>query len=149
MLVERVEAYADERAWRRAYDEINEFEAQQQTDGVNIIKIFLHVTQEEQDRRLADRLDHPWKRWKVTPDDFRNRARRADYLSAMWDMFRETDTRWAPWSVFDGNDKKAARIAVLTHIADRLERIVPLEPPLLDADFERYARAQLMSPPKA
>jgi len=148
VLVERVEAYADERAWRRAYDEINEFEAQQQTDGVNIIKIFLHVTQEEQDRRLADRLDHPWKRWKVTPDDFRNRARRADYLAAMWDMFRETDTRWAPWSVFDGNDKKAARIAVLTHIADRLERIVPLEPPLLDADFERYARAQLGREPK-
>jgi len=107
VLVERVEAYASERCWRRAYDEINEFEAQQQADGVNIVKLFLHVTQEEQDKRLAARLEHPWKRWKVTPEDFRNRARRADYLEAIADMFRETDTRWAPWTVIDGNNKKA------------------------------------------
>ncbi len=148
VLVERVEAYASEREWRRAYDEINEFEAQQQADGVTIVKLFLHVTQEEQDKRLADRLDHPWKRWKVTPEDFRNRARRDDYLAAMKEMFRETDTRWAPWTVIDGNDKKAARIAALTHIADSLERIVPLEPPALDPDFERYARVQLGLPEK-
>jgi len=143
VLVERVESYATEREWRRAYDEINEFEAQQQADGVTIVKLFLHVTQEEQDRRLARRLDHKWKRWKVTPEDFRNRARRADYLKAMHDMFRETDTRWAPWKVIDGNDKRAARLAALTHIADSLERVVPLESPALDPDFERYARAQL------
>jgi AMP-polyphosphate phosphotransferase len=148
VLVERVEAYASDREWRRAYDEINEFEAQQQTDGVNIIKLFLHVTAEEQDQRLGDRLSHPWKRWKVTPDDFRNRARRADYLDAIKDMFRETDTRWAPWTVIDGNNKKAARIAALTHIAEAMGRFVPLEPPELDPDFERYARAQLDLPKK-
>ena len=143
VLVERVESYASEREWRRAYDEINEFEAQQQTDGVHIIKLFLHVTQEEQDKRLAERLDHQWKRWKVTPDDFRNRARRDDYLAAIKEMFRETDTRWAPWKVIDGNDKKAARIAALS-----LERCVPLDAPDLDPDFERYARAQLGMPKK-
>jgi len=143
VLVERVESYADEHHWRRAYDEINEFEAQQQADGVNIVKIFLHVTQEEQDRRLGERLDHAWKRWKVTPDDFRNRARRDDYLAAIKDMFRETDTRWAPWKVIDGNNKKAARIAALTYVADTLESCVPVDPPELDPDFERYARAQL------
>ena len=148
VLVERVEAYASERCWRRAYDEINEFEAQQQADGVNIIKLFLHVTQEEQDKRLAARLEHPWKRWKVTPDDFRNRARRADYLAAISDMFRETDTRWAPWTVIDANNKKAARIAALTHVADMLEQCVPVDPPELDADFVRYARAQLGVPKK-
>jgi len=146
VLVERVEAYASEKLWRRAYDEINEFEAQQQADGVTIIKLFLHVTQEEQDQRLADRLDHPWKRWKVTPDDFRNRARRDDYLEAIGEMFRETDTRWAPWKVIDGNNKKAARIAALTHIADKLERVLPTEAPALDSGFERYARAQLDLP---
>src|SRR5262249_52212730 len=140
---ERVEAYASERCWRRAYDEINEFEAQQQADGVGIIKLFMHVSQEEQDKRLAARIEHPWKRWKVTPDDFRNRARRDDYLNAVHDMFRETDTRWAPWKVIDGNDKEAARIAALTYVADSLERYVPADPPELDADFERYARAQL------
>lgn len=146
VLVERVEAYASERSWRRGYDEINEFEAQQQADGVNIVKLFLHVTQEEQDRRLAERIEHPWKRWKVTPDDFRNRARRADYLDAMAEMFRETDTRWAPWKVIDGNDKKAARIAALTYVADMLERLVPADPPELDPEFARYARAQLGLP---
>ena len=143
VLVERVEAYASERCWRRAYDEINEFEAQQQADGVHIVKIFLHVTQKEQDRRLAARLEHPWKRWKVTPEDFRNRARRADYIDAINDMFRETDTRWAPWHVIDGDHKKAARIAALTHIADALERVVPVKPPELDPDFARYAASQL------
>ena len=148
VLVERVEAYAGEKNWRRAYDEINEFEAQQQADGVNIVKLFLHVTQEEQDRRLAERIDHPWKRWKVTPDDFRNRARRADYLDAMHDMFRETDTRWAPWKVIDANNKKAARIESLTYVADALERFVPSDPPELDPDFERYARSQLSLPKK-
>ncbi len=148
VLVERVEAYAREREWRRAYDEINEFEAQQQADGVNIVKLFLHVTQAEQDQRLADRLNHDWKRWKVTPEDFRNRARRDDYLAAISEMFRETDTRWAPWTVVDGNNKKAARIAALTHIADALERSVPLDAPALDPDFERYARAQLGLPKK-
>lgn len=143
VLVERVEAYTPERCWRRAYDEINEFEAQQQADGVNIVKLFFHVTQAEQDKRLAARLEHPWKRWKVTPDDFRNRARRDDYLEAINDMFRETDTRWAPWKVIDGNNKKAARIAALTYVADVLERCVPADPPELDPDFARYARAQL------
>lgn len=148
VLVERVEAYTSEKNWRRAYDEINEFEAQQQADGVNIVKLFLHVTQKEQDKRLAARLEHPWKRWKVTPEDFRNRARREDYLEATADMFKETDTRWAPWKVIDANDKQSARIAALTYVADTLERFVPPDPPELDADFARYARAQLGLPKK-
>lgn len=143
VLVERVEAYTTEALWRRAYDEINEFEAQQRADGINIVKIFLHTTQEEQDKRLRARIEHPWKRWKVTPDDFRNRARRADYLAAMGEMFRETDTRWAPWKVIDANNKKAARIAALSHVATVLEAAVPNDPPKLDPDFERYALAQL------
>ena len=125
VLVERVEGFASEREWKRGYDEINEFEAQQADAGTAIIKVFLHVTQNTQDKRLADRLSVPEKRWKVTTDDFRNRAKRADYLDAMHDMFRQTDTRWAPWKVFDGNSKKAARIAALTHIAERLEASVP------------------------
>ena len=140
VLVERVEQFASEREWKRGYDEINEFEAQQVDGGTAIIKIFLQVTQATQDKRLADRLSVPEKRWKVTHDDFRNRAKRADYLDAMHDMFRPTDTRWAPWKVFDGNSKKAARIAVLTHIAERLEASVPKSLP--DADPELVALAK-------
>ena len=122
VLVERVEGYASEKDWNRGYDEINEFEAQLAEHGVNIIKLFVHVTQAEQDKRLTDRLDDPWKRWKTGTDDFRNRARRDDYLAAYADMFDRTDTRWAPWTVIDGNSKKTARIAALSHIATVLEK---------------------------
>ncbi|HEY0164488.1 MAG TPA: polyphosphate kinase [Sphingomicrobium sp.] len=140
ILVERVEGFASEAEWRRAYDEINEFEAQQTASGTLIVKLFFHVTQETQDKRLAARLDDPWKRWKVTAEDFRNRARRADYLKALADMFRETDTRWAPWTAIDGNNKKAARIAALQTVADALSRHVPNDPPATSPEMEQAAR---------
>ena len=129
VLVERVEALASEAEWRRGYDEINEFEAQQTYDGTAIVKLFFHVTQAEQDKRLKARLAHPWKRWKVTAEDFRNRARRPDYVAAGEEMFAHTDTRWAPWIAIDGNDKKSARIAALTAVAEALEAHVPMKPP--------------------
>src|SRR3569623_1000522 len=141
--VERGEGYATEAEWRRGYDEINEFEAQQADSGTTIVKIFLHVTQQEQDKRYEARLDHPWKRWKTGADDYRNRAKRAEYLDAMAEMFERTDTRWAPWMAIDGNDKKAARIAVLTAVADRLEANVPMDPHELDPAVEKIARKAL------
>lgn len=140
VLVERVEGFCSEREWKRGYDEINEFEAQQIDGGTNIVKIFVHVTQQEQDKQLAERLDDPWKRWKTGAEDYRNRARRAEYLDAMHDMFRLTDTRWAPWTVIDGNDRKAGRIAALTAIADVLEKRVPMGMP--DADPAVVALAE-------
>ena len=139
VLVERVEGYATEAEWRRAYDEINEFEAQQRDIGTTIVKLWVHVTQEEQDNRLRKRLDDEWKRWKLSPEDFRNRARRPDYLKAAKDMFGQTDTRWAPWTVIDGNDKKSARIEALTAIANQLEARVSMQPPAADPDLERLA----------
>jgi AMP-polyphosphate phosphotransferase len=140
VLVERVEGFATEAEWRRGYDEINEFEAQQAYDGTTIVKLFFHVTQEVQDERLKARIEHPWKRWKVTAEDFRNRARRGDYLAAAQEMFAHTDTPWAPWRPIDGNNKKAARIAALTAVADALEAAVPREPPNVDPEVERLAR---------
>ncbi|MBB5709238.1 polyphosphate kinase 2 family protein [Sphingomonas xinjiangensis] len=143
VLVERVEGYASEAEWQRGYTEINDFEAQQVADGTTLIKIFVHTTQQTQDQRLKDRIEHPWKRWKTGLDDFRNRARRAHYLDAMHDMFRHTDTEVAPWTVIDGNDKKAARIAALKAIADALETQVPMTPPLLDPQVVRVAEEAL------
>lgn len=143
VLVERVEGFASEKEWRRAYDEINEFEAQQSDSGTTIVKLFIHVTQEEQDERLKGRLEHPWKRWKTGFEDYRNRERRSDYLDAMAEMFRRTDTRWGPWIVIDGNDKESARIAALNAIADRLEAHVPMDPPPLDPKLEKLARKAL------
>jgi AMP-polyphosphate phosphotransferase len=143
VLVERVEGFCSERDWARAYDEINEFEAQQKENGVTLVKLFMHVTQHEQDKRLKDRLTDPWKRWKTGQDDYRNRAKRADYLKAYHAMFERTDTRWAPWKVIDANDKKSARIAALTYIADRLEAGVSMTMPDADADLVAVARAAL------
>jgi len=143
VLVERVEGYASEAEWKRGYDEINEFEAQQKDCGTPVVKLFLHITQEEQDRRIIDRLENPWKRWKTGKDDFRNRARRDDYLKAIHDMFKRTDTRWAPWRVIDANDKKAARINALTYVAERLESHAAMKPPALDPEVAALAKQAL------
>ncbi len=143
VMVERVEGYATEAEWRRGYEEINAFEAQMLESGTTLIKIFVHTSQHEQDKRLKARLETPWKRWKTGLDDFRNRAKRPAYLDSMHDMFARTDTAGAPWFVVDGNDKKAARIAALEHIAERLSANVDITPPLLDPEVAAVAREAL------
>ncbi|MBR0551605.1 polyphosphate kinase 2 family protein [Stakelama marina] len=143
VLVERVERFASEDEWRRGYAEINAFEKQQAENGATIVKLFVHITQKTQDRRLRARIENPWKRWKTGLEDYRNRARREDYLDAMHDMFARTHTEWAPWHVIDGNNKKAARIAALTAIADRLEANVSMTAPPLDPEVRRVARSAL------
>ncbi|MBS0503994.1 MAG: polyphosphate kinase [Proteobacteria bacterium] len=143
VLVERVEGFATEAEWKRGYDEINEFEAQQRDCNTTLIKLFIHITQKTQDKRLLKRFEDSWKRWKTGAEDYRNREKRDAYLKAMDDMFRHTDTRWAPWTVIDGNDKKAARIAALTAIADQLEAKVEMTPPPVDPEMERLVRKTL------
>jgi polyphosphate kinase 2 (PPK2 family) len=140
VLVERVEGFASETDWRRSYGEINDFEAQQADDGTAIVKLFFHVAQDTQDERLRARVEHPWKRWKLSPEDFRNRAKRAAYVSAIEDMFAETNKPHAPWHIVDGNNKKSARIAALTIVADALEKCLPLDPPPIDLEVERLAK---------
>ena len=137
VLVERVEGFCSKADWKKAYQEINDFETQQLEIGTNIIKIFLHVTQETQDKVLRERLDDPTKRWKVTAEDFRNRDKRQDYLDAMNEMFAKTDKANARWKVIDGNNQKSARIAVLQHVTDTLGSLIPSDfpetsPELLD-----------------
>jgi len=148
VLVERVEGFCSDRDWKRGYDEINEFEAQQIDAGMNIIKIFVHIGQEEQDKQLAQRIDDPWKRWKTGTEDYRNRNRREDYLDAMHDMFKHTDTRWAPWTVIDGNDRKSGRIAALTAIVEKLEAMVPMDMPEADPAVVKLAREAYGYKPK-
>ncbi|MGZ8998989.1 MAG: polyphosphate kinase 2 family protein [Allosphingosinicella sp.] len=140
VLVERVEGFASEPEWRRAFDEINEFESQLAADGTAVIKLFFHVTEKVQAERLLARLDHPWKRWKVNEEDVRNRGRREEYLAATKQMFAQTDTRWAPWTAINGNDKKSARIAALIAVAEALERVLPAEPPPARPEMEQFAR---------
>jgi AMP-polyphosphate phosphotransferase len=141
VLVERVEGFCSKEEWQRGYDEINEFELRQHQIGTQIIKIFLDVTQEAQDEVLRERLEDPAKRWKVTADDFRNRSKRKAYLAAIDDMFAKTDKPHARWAVFDGNNQKAARIAVLSHIVAEMKRHVPDDFPEVDAEVAALARA--------
>ncbi|CAN5477306.1 hypothetical protein BH09PSE4_BH09PSE4_15100 [soil metagenome] len=141
VLVERVEGYASEGEWTRGFGEINAFEAKLVETGTTLVKIFVHITQRGQDKRLKARLKNPWKRWKTGADDYRNRAKRPAYLEAMHDMFARTDTAGAPWIAIDGNNKKAGRIAALTAIADRLEAAIDMTPPALDPEIEGIAKA--------
>lgn len=148
VLVERVEGFASEAEWRKSYDEINEFEAQLTGSATNLVKLFVHITQEEQDERFAARLDDPWKRWKTGTEDYRNRSKRKDYLAAIEEMFAQTNTRWAPWKVIDGNHKKTARIAALTHIVETLEAVVPMTPPDRDPAVVKLAAKAFGYKPK-
>jgi polyphosphate kinase 2 (PPK2 family) len=143
VLVERVEGYAAEAEWRRGYDEINAFERHLVEGGTTLIKLFVHTSQKDQDKRLRARLKDPWKRWKTGLDDYRNRAKRDEYLGATHEMFERTDTEIAPWRAIAGDDKKHARIEALSIIADRLAAEVPMKPPPLDPKVEKVARKAL------
>ena len=143
VLVERVEGFATPAEWERSYGEINAFEAKLVEGGTTLVKLFIHTSAHTQDKRLRARLTDPWKRWKTGLDDYRNRDKRPQYLAAMHDMFARTDTGIAQWRVIDGNDKKAARIAALRHIVDRLEAGVSMEPPVLDPAVAARAKADL------
>lgn len=124
VLVERIESFATETEWRRAYREINEFERLLIDDGTLILKFWLHISQEEQLRRFEQRLADPGKRWKMNEEDWRNRTKWHQYEEAVEDMFRETSTAWAPWVVVEGNDKRWARIKVLQHVVQYLQDAV-------------------------
>jgi polyphosphate kinase 2 (PPK2 family) len=143
VLVERVEGFASADEWGRAYDEINAMEAAQCAHGTRVVKLFLHTSQEEQDNRLIDRLEQPWKRWKVNAEDFRNRAKRAAYIEAYEEMFARTDTPQAPWHIIGANHKKHARLAGLQILADRLADGIDLTDPPLDPTLRKLAEKEL------
>ncbi len=132
VLVERVEGFATPAEWRRAYEEINDFERMLIADDTRIIKLFLHITADEQLRRFRSRLVDPLKRWKLSYEDFRNRARWTDYEEAIEEMMLKTSTRPAPWHLIPANNKPYGRLAALRILADRLSKSVSLEPRPLD-----------------
>lgn len=121
VLVERVEGLAKKKEWKRAYREINEFERQLVDDGAVVAKIFLAITKDEQMRRFEERQRDPYKRWKIGPEDWRNRDKWNDYVEAAERMFEETNTREAPWKVIGANRKWHARLEALRWVLERLE----------------------------
>jgi polyphosphate kinase 2 (PPK2 family) len=121
VLVERVEALATREQWLRAYDEINSFERSLADEGTILIKIWLHISDEEQLRRFKRRQSNPLKAWKLTEDDWKNRGMREQYLEAIEDMVARTDQEHAPWHLIPADSKRYARVAVLRTVIERIE----------------------------
>ncbi|WP_424361078.1 polyphosphate:AMP phosphotransferase [Methylocystis parvus] len=121
VLVERVEGFAEPEDWMRAYQEINDFERQLGETGYLVVKFWLAISQDEQLRRFQDREAKPFKRYKLTPDDWRNREKWELYEQAMTEMVDRTSSRLAPWTLVEANDKKYARLKALRTIVERLE----------------------------
>jgi AMP-polyphosphate phosphotransferase len=121
VLVERVERFASEAAWSRAYHEINEFEEQLADGGVVLAKFWLAITKEEQAKRFKEREETRYKQYKITSEDWRNRKRWDEYVTAASDMIDRTSTPYAPWTVIEANDKHLARVRVIETLAKRME----------------------------
>jgi polyphosphate:AMP phosphotransferase len=121
VLVERVEGFAAEHEWMRAYAEINQFESQLVAHDIAVVKFWMHVTKDEQLRRFNARKQESFKRWKLTDEDWRNRKKWDAYQQAVNDMVERTSTRQAPWTLVEANDKYFARLKVLETVCDRLE----------------------------
>jgi polyphosphate kinase 2 (PPK2 family) len=122
VLVERVEGYCTPEEWLRAYDEINQFEEELVEGAVVVCKFWLQISKEEQLKRFREREKTPFKRFKITPDDWRNRKRWRDYEQAAADMVERTSTDLVPWTLVEGEDKHYARVKVLRTICERLTR---------------------------
>ena len=122
VLVERVEGFAKEADWQRAYSEIVDFESQLAAHGIIVVKFWLSISQDEQLRRFKEREETPWKNFKITPEDYRNREKWGAYASAVNDMVERTSTEIAPWTLVEAEDKRYARVKVLRTLATAVER---------------------------
>jgi polyphosphate kinase 2 (PPK2 family) len=140
VLVERVEGYAGQAEWKRAYREICEFEKTLTDNGTRIVKIFLAITAEEQLKRFLSRMDDPLKRWKLSVEDFRNRGKWSGYVEAADDMFAKTSTSYAEWDVIPANHKTYGRVTALQTIVDKLSKGVDLTPRPLSPEVAEEAR---------
>lgn len=125
VLVERVEGFAGESEWRRAYAEINDFEDQLTEHGIVLIKFWIHITEQEQLARFQHRSETPHKRWKLTDEDWRNREKWHEYELAAHDMVQYTSTKKAPWTLVSGNNKYFARLQVIHTVVDAFKRALP------------------------
>ncbi len=121
VLVERVEGFATEAQWRRAYDEIVSFEATLAAEGMILVKFWLHLSAKEQLRRFERRRADTYRAWKLTDEDWRNRGRRAEYEAAVEEMLARTDHPAAPWHVVAAEDKRWARVAVVRQVCEAIE----------------------------
>jgi polyphosphate kinase 2 (PPK2 family) len=139
VLEDHVMGLVSDKEWKRGFDEINEFEAQQQDYGTLLIKLYFHATDKVLDERIAARAADPWRQHLLGPVGLRTVDGREVYRQALAQMFKQTDTRWAPWVGVDANDEQSARIAALTIIAGALEKAIPMEPPERNEPAVRFS----------
>lgn len=129
VLVERVEGFADYSEWNRAYHEINDFEKLLVQDQYIVIKLWFHISNEEQLRRFKEREADPLKQWKITKEDWRNREKWDQYVVAVEDMLDKTSTAETKWHVIEGEDKYYARVktnrTIIKEIRARLHQLTP------------------------
>jgi AMP-polyphosphate phosphotransferase len=138
VLVERVEGFASEEAWQRAYAEIVDLETTLAAEGMILVKFWMHLSPEEQLRRFESRRDDPYRAWKLTDEDWRNREKRPAYEDAVEDMLERTDHPSGPWHVVAGDDKRWARVTVVRTVCEAIEaalaeRGIDADPPLTTA----------------
>jgi polyphosphate:AMP phosphotransferase len=135
VLVERVEGFATEAEWMRAYTEINDFERELAEHGIVMMKYWVHITKDEQARRFKSREEIEFKRWKLTDEDWRNREKWDLYELAVHDLVERTSTQIAPWSLIEGNDKHFARLRIINTYCDRLEAALGKKAPKIPDDL--------------
>ncbi len=122
VMVERIEGFATPEAWGRAYREINEFEQELTSSGIVLVKFWIHISKDEQLKRFRLREKTPFKLWKITDEDWRNRKQWDAYHAAVTEMIEKTSTVNAPWTIIEGNDKLHARLKALKTVAAAVER---------------------------
>ncbi len=122
VLVERVEGFASKKEWKRSYDEIRNFERGLTDEGTILVKFWMHLSDDEQLKRFESRAKDPLKQWKLTEEDWRNREKRTQYEDAVEDMFEQTSTENAPWTVVPGENKRYARVAVIEAVIAAMEQ---------------------------
>src|SRR4051812_3788198 len=121
VLVERVERFASEEQWQRAYREIVEFEQTLAAEGMVLVKFWLHLSEAEQLKRFESRDRDPLRRWKLTDEDWRNRGRHTDYTAAVEEMLERTDHPAGAWSLVEAENKRWARVRVLETVVAAIE----------------------------
>lgn len=122
VLVERIEGFCGEQDWKKAYQEINEMEQHLANFGTVIVKFWLHISKEEQARRFEERENTPYKKWKITAEDYRNREKWEVYKAAVDDMLLKTSTTYAPWTIVESECKHYARLKALKTVIQAIRR---------------------------
>ena len=121
VMVERIEGFCSQAEWRRAYREINQMEQNLTDHGVIVLKFWLQIDKDEQERRFNERMEDPEKQWKITDEDWRNREKWDEYVKAVDEMILRTSTTYAPWTIVEADSKYYARIKILETVVRALK----------------------------